>query len=145
MREGGCVCGAVRYRLKGDPVRIVACHCTFCRKRTGSAFGVGVYFKAEDVEFTRGELHNYEHRSDESERWLRVEFCPKCGANVTWTLQMRPGARAVSRQPGRSELAQAAGPYLDALDAALGGYSGRRRPPSQRFGLEAHSRITARE
>ncbi len=94
--EGGCVCGAVRYRVKADPVRIIACHCTFCRKRTGSAFGVGVYFRQEDVEFLSGELKSYEHRSDETERWLRVEYCAKCGGNITWTLEMRPGARALS-------------------------------------------------
>ena len=85
MREGGCVCGAVRYRVKNAPFRTGVCHCRFCQRRTGSAFGIGVYFRKADFELLRGELHCYEHRSDESSRWLRMEFCPKCGTTVTWT------------------------------------------------------------
>ena len=42
--EGGCVCGAVRYRAEGMPLRVTACHCTMCQRRTGSAFGVGAYY-----------------------------------------------------------------------------------------------------
>ena len=94
-KEGGCLCGAVRYRVKNKPVRTTACHCTFCQRRTGSAFGVGCYFKAEDVELLKGELKTYEHRSDESGRWLRMEFCAKCGVQVTWTVEAMPGHRAV--------------------------------------------------
>ena len=70
-REGGCLCGAVRYRVKGEPVRSSACHCTYCQRRTGSAFGVGAYFRENDVEIMRGDLKAYEYRSDESGRWLR--------------------------------------------------------------------------
>ena len=95
-REGGCVCGAVRYRVKNAPFRTGVCHCKFCQRRTGSAFGVGVYFKKEDFELLRGELSCYEHRSDESSRWLRMEFCPKCGATVTWTLELFPDGRGVA-------------------------------------------------
>ena len=43
----------------------------------------------------RGELATYEHHSDESHRWLRFEFCPKCGTQVFWTLQALPDVRAV--------------------------------------------------
>jgi hypothetical protein len=75
-REGGCVCGAVRYRVEGEPVRNSVCSCTFCQRRTGSAFGFGAYFKAEQVA-VKGRLNTYEHRSDETGRWLRFEFCPK--------------------------------------------------------------------
>ena len=84
-REGGCVCGAVRYQVKNAPFRTGVCHCRFCQRRTGSAFGVGVYFKKSDFELTRGDLKSYEHKSDESGRWLRMEFCPACGTTVTWT------------------------------------------------------------
>jgi hypothetical protein len=95
IHEGGCVCGAVRYRAEGMPLRVTACHCTMCQKRTGSAFGVGAYYKAEQVQKLRGELATYEHHSDESHRWLRLEFCPKCGTQVFWTLQALPDVRAV--------------------------------------------------
>ena len=94
-REGGCVCGAVRYRVEGEPVRNSVCSCTFCQRRTGSAFGYGAYFNDAQVKMLRGELKTYEHRSDESGRWLRFEFCPQCGTQVTWTAEALPGVRAV--------------------------------------------------
>jgi len=95
-QEGGCLCGAVRYRVKKDPVRGSVCHCTFCQRRTGSAFGFGAYFKDEDVEFLKnGERRTYEHRSDETGRWLRLEFCTTCGTQVTWTIEAAPGLRAI--------------------------------------------------
>jgi hypothetical protein len=96
VHEGGCVCGAVRYRVKNAPFRTGVCHCKFCQRRTGSAFGVGVYFRADDVEITRGELKTYEHRSDESGRWLKMQFCPKCGTTVTWLLELFPEGRGVA-------------------------------------------------
>ena len=93
--EGGCLCGAVRYRVKNEPLRNSACHCTFCQRRTGSAFGLGAYFREEDVRFLRGELSSYRHLSDESGRWLRIEFCPICGTQVTWTVEASPGLRGI--------------------------------------------------
>lgn len=93
---GGCQCGAVRFFTSDTPVRAVACHCTNCKLRTGSPYGIGVYFKDEDVEFTQGEVHSYEFKSNTSGRWLRNEFCPTCGSTVSWTLEMRPGWRAIA-------------------------------------------------
>jgi len=95
-REGGCVCGAVRYRVRNAPFRTGVCHCRFCQRRTGSAFGVGVYFRKDDFELLQGELESYEHRSDESNRRLKMEFCPKCGTTVTWTLELFPDGRGVA-------------------------------------------------
>lgn len=96
IHEGGCLCGSVRYRTIGDPVAATVCHCKFRQRRSGSAFGEGVLFKLEQVEMSGGPLTTYEHRSDESGRWLRLEFCPRCGTTVTWTAERRPGMRAIA-------------------------------------------------
>ena len=96
IQEGGCSCGAVRYRVTKAPTRISVCHCKFCQRRTGSAFGLNVYFRKEDFELRRGSLKNYEHRSDETNRWLNMEFCPACGSTVTWTLEVQPEWRGVA-------------------------------------------------
>jgi hypothetical protein len=96
IHEGGCSCGAVRYRALNAPVRTSVCHCTFCQRRTGSAFGISAFFRDEDVEFRRGELKNYEHRSAETQRWLRMQFCAVCGNTVTWTVEALPGMRAIA-------------------------------------------------
>lgn len=94
-REGGCLCGAVRYRVSAAPQRNSVCHCTVCQKRTGSAFGFGAYFRDEHVEILRGVLRTHERRSDETGRWLRFEFCVECGVTVTWTIEALPGMRAI--------------------------------------------------
>jgi hypothetical protein len=94
--EGGCACGAVRYEVRGDPEICQVCHCRFCQRRTGSAFGTVAYFDERNVSIMRGELNECEHRSDETGRWLRMQFCPQCGTTVAHTVQIRPGLRAVA-------------------------------------------------
>ena len=95
FHEGGCLCGAVRYRVQGEPLRVSVCSCNACQRRTGSLAGFGAYFNAAQVRMLRGALNSYEHRSDESGRWLRFEFCPTCGTPVTWTAEVFPGMRAI--------------------------------------------------
>ncbi len=95
VHEGGCLCGAIRYRVKGNPLRAYVCHCTYCQRCTGSAFGTIVWFEEENVELTGDGLTTYEHRSDESNRWLRLNFCDRCGTTVMWTLEHRPGVRII--------------------------------------------------
>jgi len=94
--EGGCACGAVRYRVQGMADICQICHCRFCQRRVGSAFATVAYFDERNVEVTQGSLTEYEHRSDESGRWLKMQFCSRCGTTVTHTTQMRPGLRALA-------------------------------------------------
>jgi hypothetical protein len=93
---GGCVCGAVRYQVIGNPVVATVCHCKFCQKRLASAFAVLASFKEEAVELLHGEVREVENHSDESGRWLRMNFCPKCGTTVFHTAELRPGIRTVA-------------------------------------------------
>lgn len=94
--EGGCACGFVRYQVQGDPQICQVCHCRFCQRRLGSAFGTVAYFEDANVTILKGELLECEHRSDESGRWLRMQFCPKCGTTITHTTEIRPGLRAIA-------------------------------------------------
>jgi hypothetical protein len=55
-----------------------------------------VYFAEEDAEFTQGETAIFEFHSDTSGRWIRNQHCVKCGTAVSWTLEMRPGLRAIA-------------------------------------------------
>jgi hypothetical protein len=92
--EGGCVCGAVRFTAKGDPARATICHCTWCQRRTGTAFGTEMVFEDAQVTLT-GEIARYRHVSDESGRWLDIEFCRRCGCNLGFTLEAAPGIRTL--------------------------------------------------
>lgn len=94
--EGGCLCGAVRYRVVGNPVRASVCHCTFCKRRTGSALGMVALFDEKNVAITGEALTTYEHRSDESHRWIRMQFCPRCGTTVTLQLERFPGGCGIA-------------------------------------------------
>lgn len=94
--SGGCACGAIRYRVHGKPALGVVCHCTFCQRRLASAFAVLAAFDEGAVEILQGRLAEYEHRSDESGRWLRVNFCPACGTTVAHRAEARPGWRTIA-------------------------------------------------
>jgi len=48
--EGGCACGAVRYRLTAPPLIVHACHCRDCQKLTGSAFVLNMWIEKNRVE-----------------------------------------------------------------------------------------------
>lgn len=71
IRSGGCLCGAVRYRVSGRPLRVGLCHCQDCRKSSGSAYAMfGVWDRAAYA--GEGELRTFKGRS----------FCPTCGSRV---------------------------------------------------------------
>lgn len=50
VREGGCYCGRLRYRVTGQPNAVNACHCRDCQRLTGSAFAINAMFKTRAVE-----------------------------------------------------------------------------------------------
>ena len=93
--EGGCVCGEVRYRIQGDPLRVTVCHCAWCQRRTGTGFAVEAVFKLDQVELVGLPCRRYRHVSDESGRWLETEFCPVCGTTIGFTLEAVPAIRTI--------------------------------------------------
>lgn len=96
IHEGGCLCGAIRYRARGSPRRVTACHCTFCQRRTGGALSIHVWFDAQNVELTGEGLATYEQRSDESNRALRLHFCSRCATTVMLTAERAPGTNLIT-------------------------------------------------
>jgi hypothetical protein len=54
LREGGCACGSVRYRLTSDPLVTHCCHCLNCQRQTGSAFVINLMIEADRVELLAG-------------------------------------------------------------------------------------------
>src|SRR4026207_525922 len=54
-REGGCACGAVRYRLTSEPLFVHCCHCLNCQRQTGSAFVINLLIETDRVELLAGE------------------------------------------------------------------------------------------
>ena len=54
-REGGCACGAVRYRLASGPLFVHCCHCLNCQRQTGSAFVINLLIEADRVRLLAAE------------------------------------------------------------------------------------------
>jgi hypothetical protein len=94
-RTGGCVCGSIRFRTTGEPLRVTICHCKWCQRRTGTAFGTEVVFDSGQIEIIGQEITRYRHVSDESGRWLDIQFCRRCGSNLGFTLEAAPGLRTL--------------------------------------------------
>jgi hypothetical protein len=82
VHEGGCLCGAVRYRTRNLPQRCGACHCTFCQKRTGSAFGLAAFF-GRGVVTVEGKASDFARPSGSGFEGV-FHFCETCGSTVYW-------------------------------------------------------------
>lgn len=79
-RQGGCLCGAVRYVAKWPPLAVATCHCRNCQKQAGSALSVIAVLPRDGLAVT-GELRTYEDGSAAGRPVFR-RFCPRCGAPV---------------------------------------------------------------
>ena len=87
-RDGGCACGAVRYRLASEPMFVHCCHCLNCQRQTGSAFVVNLLIEADRVEPVAGSpLPVDVPRDDGSVQ--RVFRCPECQVAV-FSVYSRP-------------------------------------------------------
>ena len=96
VREGGCQCGAVRYRVTGDAAVVYACHCTICQTQSGSAFALAMRVPAEHFELIDGELKSFSRFGEAGE--LVCSFCPDCGTRIHHCPERRPDL--VSLKPG---------------------------------------------
>lgn len=96
IQSGGCVCKKIRYSISGSPLRATVCHCIWCQRRTGSAFGVELVFKKEQVQIDADAITTYRHISEASGRWLDQHFCNTCGSNIGLTLEAVPSIQSIA-------------------------------------------------
>ena len=97
LRQGGCLCGKVRFIANQPPVRTFVCHCAFCQRVTGTSFYAESIFSMDAVQFNEGELRQYEHLSDGSKKKVFVHFCPSGGTTIGLTFERWADVRAISR------------------------------------------------
>lgn len=81
MLTGGCQCGAVRYRITADPIRIYVCHCTECRAQSASAFGISVIVASDAFRLVQGHPKSWSRQTATDKR-LECRFCPDCGTRL---------------------------------------------------------------
>lgn len=75
--KGGCHCGAVRYVVRGEPVRHSLCHCSDCRKSAGAPLVGWAAYTEDSFVIEQGEAATF-NSSGLSMR----SFCPKCGTGL---------------------------------------------------------------
>lgn len=71
LRSGGCLCGAVRYEIRGEPLTSGLCHCADCRKESGSLFSAYAIWPRAALTYA-GTVSVFAGRS----------FCPHCGGRL---------------------------------------------------------------
>lgn len=85
--EGGCACGAVRYRLHEAPYDSGWCHCRICQQLSGSGAMIFTTVRAKALEWTRGADRLGLFRSTPfGER----SFCRDCGSPLTIRVRHQP-------------------------------------------------------
>lgn len=77
--EGSCLCGKVRYRFAGPPGKMTHCHCTDCRKHTGSAFETSIEVQRPRFSLLSGEAELITHRAESG---TKRSFCRVCGSSL---------------------------------------------------------------
>ncbi len=81
MMQGGCTCGAVRYRLADTPLFVHCCHCTWCQRETGAAFALNALIEADRVELLSGAPDQVPTPSA-SGKGQEIARCPACRVAV---------------------------------------------------------------
>lgn len=83
--EGGCLCGAVRYRASGQPRAKALCHCRSCRLASGAPSVAWVVWPAERFAFVKEAPARFE-----SSPGIERTFCGRCGTPLTYQRISRP-------------------------------------------------------
>jgi hypothetical protein len=84
-RNGGCFCGAIRFRVEGEAKDAEHCHCKHCRRAAGAAFITWAMFESSQVTFEKGAPKVYHSR-----KLVRRGFCPECGTQLTYEHDRHP-------------------------------------------------------
>jgi len=79
FHDGGCLCGAVRYRLHGPFTYSAHCHCRSCQRAVGAGYATYSAVAPENFEVLRGDLAIYR-----SSPGVERGFCAKCGTSLSY-------------------------------------------------------------
>lgn len=79
--RGSCLCGAARYEATGEPRRFLHCHCSRCRKATGTGHASNLFLQPGTLRWLDGEEHIRSFKPPEAQRFTN-NFCAVCGSRL---------------------------------------------------------------
>jgi hypothetical protein len=77
--RGSCLCGSVQYEISGDPKKFYHCHCSRCRKATGTGHASNLLLQPGSIRWVQGEELIRSYKVPEAKRFAR-QFCVTCGS-----------------------------------------------------------------
>ena len=84
--SGSCLCGKVKYEVVGEAVRFSHCHCTRCRKATGTGHATNLLLTpVTGIKWLTGENLLERYKVPEAERFYNC-FCKCCGSPMPRTV-----------------------------------------------------------
>ena len=89
LLDGGCACGAVRYRIEAEPIFVNNCHCRLCQHQTGSTSVVNAFFETDAITQLSGETVRHVVKTGSGGDHLIVR-CATCGTAL-WSHYPRLG------------------------------------------------------
>jgi hypothetical protein len=89
VATGGCLCGAVRFEYSGSMEAAAYCHCSDCRRVTGSAFNVSLPMLLTQFRIVRGAPRGYARMADSGNTLTRY-FCSECGSPLFTSSPVHP-------------------------------------------------------
>lgn len=98
IRGGGCGCGQVRYRLRGEPIFVNNCHCRLCQQQTGSTSVVNLFLEAERVDLLQGQLTEHTVKAGSGGPHV-ICRCAACGT-AAWSVYPRLGRLGLGVRAG---------------------------------------------
>ena len=84
--RGSCLCGAVSYEFEGPVYVFQYCHCSRCRKFTGSAHGSNIIVNPKQFRWLNGEDQVGRYELPDA-KYFATSFCQRCGSSLPWLAQ----------------------------------------------------------
>lgn len=85
--KGACLCEAVTFEIAVTPERFYRCHCSLCRKQSGTGYNLATLVKEADFNWLSGESQIASWRKPTG---YRNDFCSRCGSTVPNLLRGKP-------------------------------------------------------
>ncbi len=82
---GGCLCAALRYEVRGEPITVALCHCSMCRRSAGAPLVAWAMFARDALVFVEGKPAIYR-----SSPGVERGFCGTCGTQLIFRAEFLP-------------------------------------------------------